>query len=197
MQNRPCEFRAKMLRFFSRQGGSVSGHGAVGSGVTHGCGELHFEASDCHEVGMTTSGVHAYTATLTASRNGEIDRVFKRVFFIEMPGQCAWIGGYAQPDLAVRDPREAPGQVELFRYLRQNNVWESERLGRQLSAAVPEQSCEGRATAAFMRARGQQHSVRVGYVDANGEFRLAMFMPSANAPLYVVSRQSAQDRMLR
>jgi hypothetical protein len=125
-----------------------------------------------------------------------IDRVFKRVFFIELPGQCAWIGGYAQPDLTARDPREAPGQVEFFRYLRQNNAWEVKHLGRYLSASVPEQSCEGRATAAFMRARGQQHSVRVGYVDASGDFRLAMFMPSAHAPLHLIARQPLQDRML-
>lgn len=159
-------------------------------------GELHFEASDCREVGFSTTGVRAYTATITASRDGVIDRIFKRVFFIEMPGQCAWIGGYSQPDLTERDPREAPGQVELFRYLRQSNAWESEHLGRQLSAFEPEQSCEGRATAAFMRARGQHHALRVGYVDATGAFRLAMFLPSQHAAPHPVSQTLAHDRML-
>jgi hypothetical protein len=141
-----------------------------------------FTVDNCRLAGLSTSESKVFVADVTAYNWTGAQQVFKRVFFVESAEGSAWIAGCDIESLTVRHPREAAVQVELFRYLRLNNLQEQERFGMVLTPATARESSEARVTQAYLEARDLQSNIRIGYCDCHDLFRVAILMPSPQQP---------------
>lgn len=142
---------------------------------------IAFAAANCYRVATAPNGTEEYwSADIKAVRPGVFSEIFHGVLFVEKPGEMVFLAGIESPDGVDRHIRSdaAMKQSAFINFLRAENERENATLGvLALVFQGHEYATVGKATAAYLAAKGLAHPFGVGFMDSDGEYQLLQIVP--------------------